>query len=153
MTILFFQKSMNVTPILARIRELARISQVDTFAVVSQDSSEQIVNLILMSAPKILVVSMALALIKSILTNVCVKLDIMVLIVTFKHQLAQQMIQITTCLTTVVFFLKKVTKLMKMPNKIVSLSLVGMENYLSPKPGQKIKWPTRLQSLFKPIGG
>ena len=69
---------MNVTPICARIRELARISQVDTFAVVSQDSSEQIVNLILMSAPKILVVSMALALIKSILTNVCVKLDILV---------------------------------------------------------------------------
>ena len=52
---------MNVTPILARIREPALISQVDTVVLVFLDSLEKIVKLILMSAPKILVVSMALA--------------------------------------------------------------------------------------------
>merc|ERR1712008_535420 len=48
---------------------------------------------------------------------------------------------------------KKGEKVMKMPNKIVSLSLVAMENYSSPRPGQKIKWPSRLQRLLVPLGG
>ena len=68
---------MNVTPILARIRELALIFKMDTIAVASQEQAEKIAKSILMNALKILV-PMAIASTKSILTNVCVKLDISV---------------------------------------------------------------------------
>ena len=60
--------------------------------------------------------------------------------------------QITTYSMTIVFLLKKVAKVMKMPNKIVRQSLAEVENYLNLRPGQKIKWPTRLQ-VPVPVGG